>query len=340
MSLLTQLLYPGQDVFRIPDTVVVQPWEEFVFDAVHAGSPFIRHDPLHGGISIGPTDQNIRGTLGCIVNHNSTGAPFLLSNRHVFFPEGKEPAGQNLRSPFPPAKGQSTRNVGTTSAWKSPPAPIITVKSGNYTPPSNASSLQAYYDAAIARPTVNFTYEIPGIGVPTGHIEPKAGMNVKLLGSTSGLQPGKIVQADYTTCNSSISVAPKGKCMFQKAAFLHSCNSGPGDSGSPIVDTATRRVVGLHFAGNENANRNVGCRAGAIASAFNVNFVGKVGTFNSKGVKIGGGSGPSPTPGPTPGPTPTPTPLPNPPIVDFIAKHPEYVAGGIAVLALLMIIGN
>ncbi|WP_300435348.1 trypsin-like peptidase domain-containing protein [uncultured Mameliella sp.] len=52
--------------------------------------------------------------------------------------------------------------------------------------------------------------------------------------------------------------------------LLHTCDTMPGNSGSPVIDAGTRQVVGLHHAGSANNSVNYAIPMAAILAASNL----------------------------------------------------------------------
>ena len=245
----------------------------------HVAPSNVPHDPLHGGPYIQPKDAHFIGTLSGVVS-DSAGNPLLLSNRHVFFIGETGPANIALWQPIRPPGTTNARVVGFTRTRRTPAG--INFPLNKTLTQAEIAKLPTYYDAAVASVTVPYTFNIPGIGIPTGHTEPKIGMVVTLAGGTSGVTHGKItsISNNYKALEN----APQGQYTYVKNAFVHSCKSTAGDSGSMIVEDATKKVVGLHMAGDDaRPDYNVGCRASAIANAFGISFVGKSGIFTPPG---------------------------------------------------------
>jgi hypothetical protein len=290
----------------------------------HAGASTALHDPLHGGTWIMPKDARFVGTLSAIVNSSS--GPLLLSNRHVFYMEEyASPAGGALWSPPAAAGNKTARVVGYTRGRKLPGG--IFFPTNRTLTPFEIAGLPTYFDAAIASVNVPYTYDIPGIGVPTGHTEPRLGMNVTLVGGKSGLNKGKITNpsVNYKMTKQ----VPAGQYAYVRNAFIHSCVSTAGDSGSMVIETATKKVVGLHYAGDDaKPEYNIGCRASAITRAFGIDFKGKPGVFTPSGYK--------PPTTPEPGQTPSTSPPGADPIIALIKKYPIVAAvGGIIFVAIV-----
>jgi len=296
----------------------------------HAGDPFAVHNPIHGGINIRNELYGSRGTLGCIVTNTSNGQPFILSNTHVL-----RPGFVTAPTSFPqtgdkilqPPGGTGFRVIGHVAKTKTacnccyPGGTSESVIRNNIT----NNKICDYYDAALGYVETSYQFDIPGIGVPQGVIEPKAGMKFRALCGTSGLIDGTIIKSKYDTIGS----YEAGVVHVEDNVFTSSIIWKPGDSGSLLVDTATKKALGLVYAtavSKTDAGQTVtvalACKASVIANAYNVDFKGKPGTF---------------TPSGNPAPEPTPAPSPN----ELYGYPIEYwVVGGAAGIAILALISN
>lgn len=98
------------------------------------------------------------------------------------------------------------------------------------------------------------------------------------------------------------------KCKANSPALsgerlLHTCDTLPGNSGSPVIDASLQMVVGLHHAGSKRDSVNFAIPMAAILDRSNVLEAALRDT-------------PAPTPQPDPKPNPNPVPNPNPPVID------------------------
>ena len=216
-----------------------------------------RHRPLVGGISCGPTNFGLSGTVGLPLVYMADGSACLLSNTHVIAPywynQGMQPdwyekhgikVGAPIRQPSLADGGTPEDYVAQLLEWAeiSPTAPNE-------------------MDAAIARLTVEASPELLGLGdalsaalsltkgLTKGEYgqmaEPELGMVVRKSGRTSGVTEGKIAYTDLA-----IRVGyPFGEATFQGQVGIEPALLQPGDSGSAILG-AGNVVLALGFAGS------------------------------------------------------------------------------------------
>jgi hypothetical protein len=105
-------------------------------------------------------------------------------------------------------------------------------------------------DCALCRPVSpdQVTSEIIGIGKVSGIKEVTPGMQVKKSGRTSGLTQGKIVAVKVTL---NVSMGHGNDVVQFQNQVMAELKSGPGDSGSLVVDLENH-AVGLLFAGSND----------------------------------------------------------------------------------------
>lgn len=301
----------------------------------HTGDPFAAHSPIHGGINIRNELYNSRGTLGCIVTDNATKKALFITNAHVLrpgyitapqtFPQTGDmvlqpPGGPGNRIIGRVAKTKTARNCCYAGGTKED---IIRNNIQN-------NAIGDYFDAAVGYVETVYSYDIPGVGIPQGIIEPKAGMKFRALCGTSGLIGGTLTKGSYDTIGS----YEQGAIHVENNVMVSSVIWKGGDSGSLLVDSASKKALGLVYAtavSKTDAGKAVtialGCKASVIARAYNIDFKGKPGIFNADGTPYTG------TPVPTPAPTPTPTP-------GNLYGYPlEYwVVGGVAGTAVILLL--
>lgn len=223
-----------------------------------------RRRPVPGGVEIGPRGGNFVGTLGCFVRRGpgGDGPLFVLSNNHVLADVNRFSIGTQFTQPF-------SANPADVIASLSDFEPIRF--------PAPGSQPRNVIDAAIAGvtdPTQVVLERILNIGNYTPQLlSPRPGMAVTKSGRTTGVTRGTIrairvrgVQVNYgtrqnpiiATFDNAITVTGSGGAAF----------SGPGDSGSVILDTTSGRPVALLFAGD--GTTTTACDVAAACARFNV----------------------------------------------------------------------
>lgn len=227
------------------------------------------YDPLKGGISIGPCRSVwleppdvpsagwyiFVGTLGAIVTDNASGDPMLLSNFHVMCVDDGWSVGDTMAQP-------SRLDGGSC------PADVVGAL--------QRASLGGQVDCAVASHTARgYACEIVEIGEVTGTATATPDMAVRKRGRTTGLTYGTVDTVDLTvpidygdglgevtlTRQIGIEVDPAQSAQF----------GDNGDSGSVVVNDEGK-VVGLHFAGNEDGTYGVANPIQAVLDALNVSI--------------------------------------------------------------------
>ena len=239
-----------EDRERIPPTIMGYPVEVRVTGKIKAlafqelpeakmgrnlagtmASRSSRWRPIPGGVSIGSVNISA-GTLTMAVRDLSTGERLGLSNRHVFW--GKH--------------GTSVVQPGIYDGGRDPEDVVGSIiRYAEFISPPDSNQI----DAALMKPTNPdmLSDEILDIGVVTEIEEPTVGMRVAKSGRTTGYR-----EATVTDVNASVKVEgyPQlGTLIFENQAITTKLLEG-GDSGSLIINTASRRAVGLGFAGSES----------------------------------------------------------------------------------------
>jgi hypothetical protein len=257
--------------------------------AQHTGY-YSRPIPMGVSISTTPTTPYIAaGTAGILVQSVSDPSKiYILSNNHVL-----GAIGPTLCPNTAPA-GTAVLQPGTIDIGYDPGA----------NPTYQVGELYQYIrvklrylsrntvDAAIATTdTDHASSYIEGIGYPSTTIGQAApGEAVTKSGRTTGVTTGT-VQSVNTTVYVNYSADPQQPCSrnggvarFINQVVIGSGFSDSGDSGSAILDSATKQPVALLFAGS--STDTVGNPFDAVASAFNVVPVGAPGAAPS-GVAMG-----------------------------------------------------
>src|SRR5688500_4951961 len=231
------------------------------------------YDPLRGGISIGPcrllnvptmADANCRGvpaagnyitvgTLGTFVEDNASGDVMMLSNFHVMAMDNGWNPGDNIVQPGRPDGGVCpTGVVGQLQR----------------------AVVGGEVDCAVAT-LINrsSSCEIVDIGYVTGQVIATLGMAVRKRGRTTGLTYGTIDTINLTVIIDFCDGIGPVTFINQIGIAVDSSQSTQfgisGDSGSVVVD-ASRRVVGLFFAGNQTGTYGVANPIQSVLDALDV----------------------------------------------------------------------
>lgn len=206
-----------------------------------------RNRPLLIGSSVGFAMSGLvmAGTLGCFVRRGRSGDLHILSNNHVLADENQYRRGGDITQP-------ATLDGG------GPPADTVARLSGFVRlDPSGIN----FVDAAIAkldRGIAAKVSKLTGLGTLTGMIERnlEVGDGVAKIGRTTGVGRGRVtaVELDGVTVTYDLGVITFDNQIEIEGAGTRAF-SGPGDSGSLIVDEE-RRATALLFAGGDHGGSN------------------------------------------------------------------------------------
>lgn len=197
-----------------------------------------KRNPFQPGNSIGHIKATA-GTFGAVVMRDEE--LFILSNSHVLALGGLAKKGDAIVYPGKADGGiMDQDHAGTLSGFKK----FV-----------DGAGFLNRVDCAIAKPTparlAKLVSQIKGLGLPTGTTEPVRGMKVTKVGRTSGKTTGEVqdvhfrFRLDYG--------GDVGEIGFRDQV-LCTRYTEDGDSGSIVIDKATSRAVGLHFAGAEGGS--------------------------------------------------------------------------------------
>jgi hypothetical protein len=173
------------------------------------------------------------GTLSTRVYDVATGRKLFLSNNHVLAATNKGRPGDPILQPGPYDGGKLPGDqLGVLERF-------IELK-----PPPDTNLV----DCSLGRPLreEDLSDEVLDIGVITGWEEPTVGMKVCKSGRTSGY-----TESTITDVNASIKVYYGEEYYVFEDQIITGHMMDPGDSGSLLVNTATKRAVGLGFAGSD-----------------------------------------------------------------------------------------
>lgn len=237
--------------------------DERIVGRVFKQTPWYRkkNRPLRIGGSVGRTDENAAGTLGCFASFRTgSHSDLILSNNHVLAKENDGHPGDRIVQPGRLDGGRaSTSVVARLSKFK------------------KLKRRHNLVDAAVAELDggVEYYYNwIEGLGPIRGvRTDPlEVGEVVYKLGRTTGLTQGRIsafevdsVYVEYDQgdleFDGQLEIEPEGLKPFSLA----------GDSGSLIVDSR-RKAVGLLFAGND-ADATYANTIGNVLDALRIDLV-------------------------------------------------------------------
>lgn len=207
------------------------PCDVVVLGKIKPEARVTRH-PVQPGYSIGHVDVSA-GTLGAVVSKG--GEFFLLSNSHVLALSGTAKKGDSIIYP------------GDADGGKMPDD--LVAKLADFEKFVTGGEFVNRADCAIAKPTAarraDVVSEIKGVGVPRGKIKPVRGMQVVKVGRTTGKTTGEVRDVNFRF---TLDYDEVGEVGFIDQV-LCTRYTKPGDSGSLVVDKATGKAVGLHFAG-------------------------------------------------------------------------------------------
>jgi hypothetical protein len=196
--------------------------------------------PLHPGISIGGINSSMAGTLGAIV-WNADGRLFVLSTGQILGID----IGTSVLQPGPVDGGKDgTDNIATLSQFR--------------LDDSTQEDITSLIGLARLEDTIPFELLVPEIGSIRGAGEPEVGMNVWVIGRTSGLQMATIAEVNSV---STMLVNMPGRAtqsiQFANGFTIALPNSpiqtpfsflAPGDEGALVLDEegfAVGIIVGL-----------------------------------------------------------------------------------------------
>ena len=233
---------------RIATTAVTKPLAE------PAASPTDRFDrPVPMGVSVGNTPSLpfiYAGTAGLLVQDaTDPGIKYILSNNHVLGAQGP------TLCPGTAQPGTSTLQPGTLDIGSDPGNdPFYVV--GNFArsvPLVRGLRARNMADAAISVTTLELAKsEIFGIGEPTvGTVEPVPGMPVIKSGRTTGVTNGTVDAVNVTLRVNYGNLCGRYRFVGQ-TTIVPGGFSTSGDSGSAILETATKTPTALLFAGSSS----------------------------------------------------------------------------------------
>jgi hypothetical protein len=232
--------------------LMIQPGQ--AIQATRRGNMFLRGTRVACGSSCAPSGESYGGTYGAIVRKQTGKELYILSNNHVLAACNHTPVGMPILAPSgvdASPDRQAPREIARH-------AEICELRSGE---PTLVNPCQE--DVAIARvpePKAVSSWQGDdenGYDTPDAIVPPRAGLEVKKFGRTTGLTTGKV----ETRINTLTPIPYKSKfftaCVWFQNVWTVIGEGGtefalPGDSGSLVVTQDGRHAVGLVFAGLQN----------------------------------------------------------------------------------------
>jgi hypothetical protein len=189
--------------------------------------------PALGGISIGHPWVTA-GTLGSRVYDLLTGRRVILSNNHVLAFCNQAKRGDPILQPgFYDGGTYPDDVIGYLERF-------VRIR----VPPE-----KNLVDCAIATPTRNedLSDEVLDIGIINEIEEARVGMEVEKSGRTTGLTKSVIIDTNATI---KVYGFPWGFSIFEDQILVKNPFADAGDSGSVVVNSETKKAVGLIFSGS------------------------------------------------------------------------------------------
>lgn len=190
---------------------------------------------LSPGLSIGPLDRNIAGTLGCFVRLQN-GDIAILSNAHVLAPSMLEKSGGGICHPGLADGG------GVEVARVSVVAPVRR----DVVEPIDVAAATVLRGCPISTNIKGLSLGFSGVG--SG---PPPEALVSKSGRTTGLTNGRIQFFDFVT-RIDYPGGPVRLTGLTGVFGLDGRFTAPGDSGSIVYGTLDSKAYGLHVAGSSD----------------------------------------------------------------------------------------
>jgi hypothetical protein len=194
--------------------------------------PLVKRKPVESGFSVGHI-KITAGTLGAIVKKGDK--RYLLSNSHVLADSGKGKPGDKVVYPGPDDEGRPPGD------WIASLTKAIPFEKGG----AFVNEVDAALAEIRAERLEDIIYKLPKAKTPLSTIVPVRDMVVTKRGRTTGSTQGKIIDVDFRFV---LNYDGVGQVGYTKQVLCERYTQG-GDSGSLVIDVASGKIVGLHFAG-------------------------------------------------------------------------------------------
>jgi hypothetical protein len=220
----------------------------FVGRIVKREAPFLqaRHRPLLIGSSVGHV-RVTAGTIGAFVSVDGDDRPRILSNNHVLADENRG------------AEGDAVLQPGAADGGRDP-ADVVAALDAFVALAEDAPNAVDAAIAVVAEGIAVQDGELTGVGtLGTDPLAPEDVETVGKLGRTTGRTTGRVTAFELDNVIVAYDAFPT--LRFDDQIEIEGTGSAPfsqgGDSGSLIWDEASRRPVGLLFAGGEEGDVDV-----------------------------------------------------------------------------------
>lgn len=210
--------------------IVIEEEGEIVLESLTA-----KRRPCPGGYSSGHPRGKM-GTLGGVARVGSTWG-YLLSNNHILAAENSGSVGDPIFQPGIYDGGTAADSIGHLERW----VPVDVVGGLNEVDCALAKALDPWPQ--------NVTRHVESIGTPAAEADATVGQAVRKSGRTTEITTGTIVSVNATVRLS----YGGGQAIFINQLQYTRMTQG-GDSGALVWDQNSLFVVGLHFAGSNNAS--------------------------------------------------------------------------------------
>ncbi len=223
-----------------------------------------RERPLRPGASVGVIGGKA-GTITALVKRTDTrdGHPYLLSCEHVLKPANVNGKIQVVQPAVEDGVGTGMNNrIGT-----------VINAAGLSTTNSNT------VDAAVVRLFAdvlpqNLTLIKPQRLLSIDKSIPR-GTSITMIGRTSGAETGSVTTA---STDEKLDYRNLGWRQFLHFSAITKCDyrSAPGDSGAPIINNNTGRLIGMHIAGGQDDDENsvaFFCPIWRVFDALNIELI-------------------------------------------------------------------
>lgn len=241
------------DVIEATYRTHLWPWS-LAWKTAPTGARARRADPLRGGISISDEYHNAYATLGGLVADRASGAEMMLSNWHVLVASWRARTGQRIVQPGRLDGGTTADTVAALTR----------------------DAMGANLDAAVAtitgrRELINDQLQLGAVrGVGSAELDMRTVKSGRRTAITHGVVVG--IEGEAKLSYGGVRRTIRQVVTMEPLVAGNEISAG-GDSGSWWLEVASRRAVGLHFAGSDAPETALAMDMPAVLNALNVAVV-------------------------------------------------------------------